>query len=266
MSEHEAPVRSFYLRQRERISHRGLPRAQALAKRLGFALYPYREQHDYAPSLYSDKHVKLLDIRTLPDFGEAAREVVGQGRSYLGYSRLYTLWQAMMQLGEGSVAELGVYRGGSSYFLARIANERWRGRKVYGFDTFTHFPDVNPALDGPDRDAPIEPTADDVRRYLSRFDNYELREGVFPDTAAGLEQEVFALVHVDSDTYSSYVAAFEFFAPRLSPGALMVLDDYGFTTTPGARRATDEFVERQGSGFVFLHLVTGQGLLVKTAG
>ena len=85
---------------------------------------------------------------------------------------------------------------------------------------------------------------------------------MFPETAAAVEDRTFSVVHIDSDTYSSYVAAFDFFVPRLVPGGWIVLDDYGFTTCPGATRATDEFLE-QTRDFHFLHLLTGQGLLIK---
>ena len=57
-----------------------------------------------------------------------------------------------------------------------------------------------------------------------------------------------------------------FFYPRLSPGGILVCDDYGFTTCPGATRAIDEFFA--GKPEKMLALGGGGGFVVKgcTAG
>jgi O-methyltransferase len=80
---------------------------------------------------------------------------------------------------------------------------------------------------------------------MEPYRNVELRKGFFPDTAAGIEDQTFGLVHVDADIYRSVLDCCEFFYPRLRPGAAMVFDDYGCRTTPGAKEAVDEFCEGQ---------------------
>jgi O-methyltransferase len=52
-----------------------------------------------------------------------------------------------------------------------------------------------------------------------------------------------------------------FFWPRLVPGGIVVCDDYGFTTCPGARSAMDEFFAELGVGII--ELTTGQALAIK---
>jgi hypothetical protein len=54
----------------------------------------------------------------------------------------------------------------------------------------------------------------------------------------------------------------EFFAGRTIPGSVIIVDDYGFITCKGAKRATDEFV-RSNPNFKLFHLVTGQALVLK---
>ena len=49
-------------------------------------------------------------------------------------------------------------------------------------------------------------------------------------------------VHVDVDLYEPTLASLAFFYPRMNPGGVMVCDDYGFTTCPGATKAVDEFL------------------------
>jgi hypothetical protein len=53
--------------------------------------------------------------------------------------------------------------------------------------------------------------------------------------------------------------ALAFFGPRMVPGGLIVCDDYGFETCPGARRAMDEHADAAGQTIV--HLPTGQGVI-----
>jgi len=56
-----------------------------------------------------------------------------------------------------------------------------------------------------------------------------------------MEAERFCFVHVDADIYRSVLDACAFFWPRLSPGGVLVFDDYGFESCPGAKRAVDEY-------------------------
>jgi Macrocin-O-methyltransferase (TylF) len=69
----------------------------------------------------------------------------------------------------------------------------------------------------------------------------------------------FALVHIDVDLYEPTRAALEFFHPRLSPGAVMICDDYGFASCPGARKAVDEYLADKAD--VAIELPSGQALI-----
>ena len=95
------------------------------------------------------------------------------------------------------------------------------------------------------------------------YDNIRLVPGDFRVTSGQLESHApYAFVHVDVDVYPVTRYALEFFAPRVLPGALIVVDDYGFTTCQGARRAVDEFTVAHPE-FRFFHLLTGQALLLR---
>jgi hypothetical protein len=60
------------------------------------------------------------------------------------------------------------------------------------------------------------------------------------------------------------VAAARHFWPKMSPGGMIVLDDYGFTVHVEQRRAFDSFAAEQ--GVPLLALPTGQGLILKPPG
>ena len=57
-----------------------------------------------------------------------------------------------------------------------------------------------------------------------------------------LEREPFAFVHIDVDLYEPTKDSLEFFYPLLSPGGVLLCDDYGSTRCPGALKACDEFL------------------------
>jgi O-methyltransferase len=91
----------------------------------------------------------------------------------------------------------------------------------------------------------------------------EYREGFIPDTFAGLEDELFAFVHVDLDIYRSITDCCAFVYPRMTAGAVMVFDDYGFPGCPGARAAVDKFFADKPEHP--LVLPTGQAVVIRHA-
>jgi len=57
-------------------------------------------------------------------------------------------------------------------------------------------------------------------------------------------------------------AAIEFFWPKLVPGAVVILDDYGWVPFRAQKDALDEFAANV--GVEIMTLPTGQGLLIKS--
>lgn len=66
------------------------------------------------PKWYWDKWQKKIRIdQDISGFSEIAASVINEGRTYLGFERLYTLWQTVIQSPrEAHHLEVGVYRGG----------------------------------------------------------------------------------------------------------------------------------------------------------
>jgi O-methyltransferase len=117
----------------------------------------------------------------------------------------------------GAFAELGVYRGFTSSFIhAKVPH-----RKFYLFDTFLGFPDEQ-ETDRRFRDTSIE----FVRRRLGDCSNVVFRPGIFPESARGLESELFSFVVLDADKYEPTLTGLEFFYPRLSRGGYVFIHDY----------------------------------------
>ena len=62
---------------------------------------------------------------------------------------------------------------------------------------------------------------------------------------------------IDLDLYEGVRDSLGFFYPRMAPGGVIVLDDYGFASCPGARAAADEFFDDKPERL--LALSTAQG-------
>jgi O-methyltransferase len=163
----------------------------------------------------------------------------------------------------GATAECGVRYGKSSFFILNGLADP--GRPHHLCDSFEGLsePVAADAETGARRDAwrAGDLIADEqiARNQLKDFPQCRFHRGWIPDCFAGLEHDRFALVHIDVDLYEPTRAAFEFFHPRMSPGGVMICDDYGFASCPGARKAVDEYFS--GRRDAPIELPSGQALV-----
>jgi hypothetical protein len=223
---------------------------------------------------------KHFDIRALPEFGALAREVIEHDRTYLYYDRLYTLYQALTNIkrlvassgdGEIGLAEVGVYRGGSSYFIAAVSRAlNLSQATLHSFDTFEGHAaqDLKKGVDNyhvaeDAKKKKFQSTQfEAVQEYLAGFDNVFVYKGRFQDNCSQIAARTFHFAHLDVDIYEPTAFALDFFDERLVAGGIVVVDDYGSETCEGIRQAVDEFTARKPNYFSF-HLLTGQHVLVK---
>ena len=242
----------------------------ALLKKMGYVLYPYREDYHYCPDYYGHKYFKMTDIRTLPIFEELAGDVIQQGRSFLDYARLHMLYQAVWNVRNlaGCICEVGVFRGGGSYFIASAAKKLLKNRpiKMYSVDTFEGHPDdIDTQYDGKHVVGKFSSTSyEDVKQYLSVFPEVEVLKGRFQDRIDVLGDKKFSMVHLDVDIYSGTKDGLAFFHERLLKGGIIVVDDYANTACQGVMQAVEEFIENH-DDYSRFHLITGQCLLVRSA-
>lgn len=141
----------------------------------------------------------------------------------------------------GELAELGVYKGGVSAALSEIIPEK----TVHCFDTFCGMPETG-FVGEYHRPGDFADTSVEAVRALFQTTNFVLHPGRFPQTAEDLGGLRFAFVHIDGDYYETTRDAIDWFYPRLSPGGVMLFDDYGFVNCPGVARAVHESAGRYG--------------------
>jgi len=84
---------------------------------------------------------------------------------------------------------------------------------------------------------------------------------LIPGTCKKLEDARLAFAHIDVNVYSSVMACCRFIYPRLVAGGMLVFDDYGLATCPGARKAADDFFADTPEKPIAL--ATGQALVIK---
>jgi O-methyltransferase len=240
-------------------------------KRFGWDVFLRKPGYHYVPDYYGRAASKSVDIRALPEFGTLANDVIGHKRTLLYYDRLYTIYQMVTyvyHLPEAAIsdmAEVGVYKGGSSYFIASLLRKLGSDAiTLHCFDTFDgHDSDDIKEDDIHQRAGVFNDTSiESVREYLAEFDKLEVIKGRIQNTSHFVESERFSFVHLDMDLYEPTVFALDFFNNRLLPGGVILVDDYGFITCPGVKRAVDEFGAHN-SDYFGVHLLTGQYILTK---
>lgn len=171
------------------------------------------------------------------DFFEKLCEEVGP-RTLLPKTKLQTLFSLARQAEplSGDFAEAGVCQGGSARLIAMACP----GKIVRLFDTFGGLPYSNPNVDVHSV-GDFKADLDEVTRYLSDCPNVTFHPGIFPESAAAFSTAIFSFVHIDMDQYQSTKSAIDFFYTRMTPGGLMIFDDYEWAGCPGVKKALDEF-------------------------
>lgn len=125
----------------------------------------------------------------------------------------------------GVVAEFGMFKGGTTMFLARIAERLGMDWPVIGFDSFAGFPPRRSPLDMYDHPDCVFTDLATVRRYLDGH-NVEVIAGDIVETATRLAAEDVVLSFMDTDNYSSARAALAVVQERTVVGGAIVFDHF----------------------------------------
>lgn len=102
---------------------------------------------------------------------------------------------------------------------------------------------------------------EETRRTFASFRNAVLIRGVVPYILSEVKAKKVCYLSIDMNCTAPSIAAAEFFWDKMSSGAVMVLDDYGFSTFFRQKLAFDEFARARDVDV--LSLPTGQGLIFK---
>ena len=175
--------------------------------------------------------------------------------------RCYMLYQLSRQaLGlQGDVAEIGVYKGGTARMLAKVFEPK--KKNVHLFDTFAGMPPCDAERDLHHEGDFSDTSLEGVQKYLSDCPNVRFYQGFFPATSKPVEGKRFCFVHIDVDIYRSVLDCCAFFYPRMEKGGVMIFDDYGSLSCPGAKTSVDEFFCDKPEKPCYL--LTGQSVVIR---
>jgi len=167
----------------------------------------------------------------------------------------------------GVLIEVGCALGGSALVMAAA---RARGRPLWIYDVFG-MPPAPTAGDGPDVHARWAVIAGGKAEGIGGHPYYGYVGGLYERVLAtfaahgfdperegirfvrGMAQDTLrevppvAVAHVDCDRYASVRACLERIAPRLTPGGVLIVDDYD--SKSGCRRAVDEYFRGRGAEY-----------------
>ncbi len=210
-----------------------------------------------------------------PDFDDATLAVMRRVLPYTMTSptRIFAVCSAVRYVEAnnvpGAFVECGVWKGGSSMAAALTFKSP---RPMVLFDTFEGMSaptehdrqaqsgqlasamlrDAGPA-DTLRCHSPLE----EVQRNMGTtgYPPHKISyvKGKVEDTLPGAAPQQIAVLRLDTDWYESTHHELEHLYPRLSPGGVLIIDDYGYWS--GARKAVDEYFRDS----LFLGRIDGTG-------
>jgi hypothetical protein len=161
-------------------------------------------------------------------------------------------------------AEFGVYRGGCAFTVLSTANLP-RSQRYFLFDTFEGTPDGRLSkqerrlgLSGEWTDTSVEAVTDLLAPWAGQVEIYP---GDVFETLKTAETGELSFVHIDLNASAPTMAALEYAYPRMTPGAILVFDDYGSPRYDEQRLSIEEFFA--GRPEDVLALPTGQAVVIK---
>ncbi|MGQ0504415.1 MAG: TylF/MycF/NovP-related O-methyltransferase [Myxococcaceae bacterium] len=196
---------------------------------------------------------KLADGLRSTEFSKLAEQI--SDYTMVGNARLRGLYQAVNLVERrriaGDVVECGAARGGSAALMGLVLARRSSPRKLWVFDNFEGMPE--PTEQDPDYEiakrfvGTCRGDYEDVHGLFARLGLLErthLIKGLFQDTLAKTSTGLISVLHIDGDWYDSVRTCLQELYPRVAPGGVIQIDDYGHWE--GARKAVHELEQEHG--------------------
>ena len=149
----------------------------------------------------------------------------------------------------GDVVEFGCYAGTSSLFIRRLLNNHNQSdtRAFHVYDSFEGLPEKS---NQDNNAAGIDFEAGKL--YVSKADFIKvfraaglqlpvIHKGWFGSIPQTEVPERIAAAFLDGDFYQSIMDSLQLVWPRMSPGGIVLIDDYKRETLPGVERAINDY-------------------------
>ena len=157
----------------------------------------------------------------------------------------------------GDFVECGCYRGTSARIICDTLEFNSMGRDYYLYDLFDYadgsrhrkMPDMGPDL------------FDEVQQKFVSIPRAHVIKGSVPEILRERSPEKIAFLHIDMNNTAAEIGALEVLFDRVTPGGMIVLDDYGYLPYRDQRDAERDWFEVR--GYDVMELPTGQGVVIK---
>jgi O-methyltransferase len=200
------------------------------------------ESHDPYLCLYKEALTKTKSVDAFDK----------QTRFFVVYQMIKRIFTHQIS---GNVVECGCFKGHSTYIIASLLKTHEFSNAFYVFDSFEGgLSDKQPQdRTGKGKTAVAETlrqklyfssSEQEVKKLLAPFPFTKVYNGWIPEVfdQAKITDELFSLVHIDVDLYQPIKDSLKFVFPRMTRGGVIIIDDYGHSQFPGAKRAVDEFL------------------------
>ncbi len=204
-----------------------------------------------------------------PGFNEVRRHVRVNKIKGNPDNRCFFLYKLAIRTSklEGDIAECGCKAGKSTSFLLAGSGAD-SGKTVHIFDSFEGVSEPSSWDNMPigyshwKKGALASPEnllLKNLQKYKHRIAVYR---GWIPERFNEVSDRQFSIVHIDVDLYEPTLASLEFFYPRMVSGGVIVCDDYGSHSCPGAKKAFDDFFANRPE--VLIEMPSIQAIAVKS--
>ena len=125
---------------------------------------------------------------------------------------------------EGDFVECGCYTGTTAKIICDLIDFKTQNRKYYLYDLFDHDPDMlHPKM--------LEHSKELYQKTKERFTDYPnvlVAQGKVPDILHEVAPEKIAMMHIDLNNAEAEIGALDILFDRMVPGAILLLDNYGW--------------------------------------
>ncbi len=177
---------------------------------------------------------------------------------------LYYLAKSIREIA-GDTVECGVFEGASSFIILKSIEQKSKIHHI--FDSFEGLSGLNEQDSVKNertfkwKKSDLSVPEDVVRGNLYKYNNVRYYKGWIPEKFNEVMDKKFSLVHIDVDLFQPTYDSVDFFYERMTAGGIIVCDDYGFESCPGAHKAMDLYFKKKPEKVI--HLTTGQGIVIK---
>ncbi len=165
---------------------------------------------------------------------------------------------------DGDFVELGCNSGQTAVLISKVMQMHGAKKRLAVYDSFEGLPPLSP-IDKTDflGQGDLVTSEDVVRSNFAKYDLPlpEIHKGWFHDTLPKGLPEKICFAHLDGDLYEFILVSLQHVYPRMTNGAICLIDDYcdpminptGWNRLPGVKKACDEFLNGKPEHIHFIY-------------